>query len=863
MMHLNNDLLKRSQLLLGSILMVSSAMAQNGDKAGEDQKPLPPDLDVPAAPVLSPEEALKTFQLAPGFRIQLVASEPLIHDPVEIEFDPDGRIWVCEMRDYMPNIDGKGEDVRNGRIVVLSDVDGDGVMDESQVFADGLQMPRAIALAHDGLLVAEPPYLWFMKDTNGDGKADFKTLVADDYANQINPEHNANGLLWSLDNWIYSANYTSRFKNVNQVWDKDSTTFRGQWGLSQDDYGRHFYDTNSDQLRGDILPSQYLSRNPGFSSRVGLNIRVAQDQLVYPIRINPGVNRGYQPRTLRDDWKLRAFTAACGPVVYRGHLFPEEFSGNAFVCEPSGNLIKRNIVWEEGGTLKSKHAYEESEFLASTDERFRPVNLNNGPDGSLYIVDFYRGIIQHRIYMTSFLRKQVEDRGLDQPIGMGRIYRVYPEANPPSQPMKLGSASSQELVQSLKHSNGWVRQTAQRLLVERVDPSVLPSLSRLAVEGSETARIHALWTLHGMQRLDANSVMAALDSDSKQVRIHGMRVGEALIGTPAESSFLSALTRPQSTGEEDILVRTQLAFTLGEFSSPEADLALKGLLVPGSAIGLENEMLRDAVVSGLGGRELEFLGTLIADKTMSVVSSGKKDLMSNLTQSILRSGAEDKIQGLFGLVASFVKMGDPNQMVLLDSILALVAPAKGKPLEVLLMNDPAGLMALQFIDEDSVLEKISKILESIEWGESVVAKLSAKAAAANAPASAVDGPIAMGRTLYAATCGACHQANGAGLAGLAPPLAESEWVTGSEARLARIVLHGLTGPITVNDVTYQMEMPALAVFDDEQIAGVLSYIRQEWGNEAPAVSADTVKQIRASTGSRTAPWTQDELLQIP
>jgi mono/diheme cytochrome c family protein len=292
-------------------------------------------------------------------------------------------------------------------------------------------------------------------------------------------------------------------------------------------------------------------------------------------------------------------------------------------------------------------------------------------------------------------------------------------------------------------------------------------------------------------------------------------------------------------------------------------LALKGLLVPGSVIGLENEMLRDAVVSGLGGRELEFLGTLIADKAMSVVSSGKKDLMSALTQSILRSGAEDKIQGLFGLVASFVKMGDPNQMVLLDSILALVAPSKGKPLEVLLMNDPAGLMALQFIDEDAVLEKISKILDSIEWGESVVAKLSAKAAAENAPASAVDGPIAMGRTLYAATCGACHQANGAGLAGLAPPLADSEWVTGSEARLARIVLHGLTGPITVNDVTYQMEMPALAVFDDEQIAGVLSYIRQEWGNEAPAVSADTVKQIRTSTGSRTAPWTQDELLQIP
>ncbi len=855
-----SELLKRSLIFLGAVVLASGALAQNGDRAGEEQKPLPPDLEVPPAPVLSPDEALESFQLAPGFKIQLVAAEPLIHDPVEIEFDPDGRIWVCEMRGYMPNIDGTGEDVRNGRIVVLSDIDGDGVMDESQVFADGLQMPRAIALVHDGLLVAEPPHLWFMKDTNGDGKADFKTEITDDYANQINPEHNANGLLWSLDNWIYSANYTSRFRALNQVWEKESTTFRGQWGLSQDDYGRHFYDTNSDQLRGDIIPSHYLSRNPSFSSRVGLNIRVANNQFVWPIRINPGVNRGYRNNTLRDNWKLRTFTAACGPVVYRGHLFPEEFSGNAFVCEPSGNLIKRNIVWEENGTLTSKHAYEQSEFLASTDERFRPVNLNNGPDGSLYIVDFYRGIIQHRIYMTSFLRKQVEDRGLDNPIGMGRIYRVYPEGNPPSAPVKLGSASSQELVQYLKHDNGWVRQTAQRLLVERTDTSVLESLKRLAVTGSETARIHALWTLHGMQRVDLDSIVSALNSDLRQVRIHGMRVGEALIGTPAEKTFQAHLMK--SSGEEDILLRTQLAFSLGELNNAEADQAMKNLLAASGELGAENRMIRDAVLSGLNGGELKFLGSLIADKDWKAGSNSRSAMIRELSQAVLRSANEEAIQGLFGLVASFVEMGNDDQMAILDGILNLVAPSRGKPLKVELVNDPAGLTALQFVENDAVLEKVSKILETIEWGETVVARLNAEAAA-SAPASEVSGPIAAGRTLYAATCGACHQANGEGLDGLAPPLAGSDWVTGPEERLARIVLHGLTGPITVNGVTYQMEMPALSVFDDEQIAGVMSYVRQEWGNQAAEVSADSVKKIRESTAQRTAPWTQEELLQIP
>ena len=234
--------------------LTTALLAQNGDKAGEVQAPLPDHLQVPPAPTLTAEQALGTFHLAPGFRMEIVAADPLVRNPVAMSFGPDGRLWVVEMSGFMPNADGKGEDAKVGSIVVLEDTDGDGRMDKRTVFLDGLVMPRALALIGDGVLVAEPPHLWYCRDTNGDGIADQKTEIAPDYGVTTNPEHTANGLMLALDNWIYSANHTTRFRfDGKGQFTREPTDTRGQWGITQDDSGRLFHNNNSDPLRGDLV----------------------------------------------------------------------------------------------------------------------------------------------------------------------------------------------------------------------------------------------------------------------------------------------------------------------------------------------------------------------------------------------------------------------------------------------------------------------------------------------------------------------------------------------------------------------------------------------------------------------------------
>ncbi|MES1194996.1 MAG: dehydrogenase, partial [Opitutus sp.] len=294
-----------------------------------------------------------------------------------------------------------------------------------------------------------PPKLWFCRDTNGDGVADEKTEIAADYGGINNPEHTANGLMWAMDNWIYSANHTVRFRYEGAgKFARDTTVTRGQWGITQDDTGRLYYNSNSDPLRLDAVPSHYLARNPSLTDPSGVNLSLVPANLrVWPLRVTPGVNRGY--KSLDDTGRITAVTAACAPLLYRGDTMPE-LRGEAFVCEPSGNLIKRITIAPKNARsdeLAGRHSYEGTEFIASTDERFRPVNLFNGPDGALYVVDLYRGILQHRLYVTSFLRKQIDERGLAEGRGLGRIWRIVPE-NAPKPNFKniaLARASAAEL----------------------------------------------------------------------------------------------------------------------------------------------------------------------------------------------------------------------------------------------------------------------------------------------------------------------------------------------------------------------------------------------------------------------------------
>ena len=315
-------------------------LAQNGDAANETQTPPPADLKIPPSPVLVAEEAIKTIKVAPGYKLEIAAADPLVGNPVAMSFGPDGRLWVVEMRAFMPNPDGKGEDAKVGSIAVLEDTDHDGRFDKRTVFLDGLVLPRAFALVGDGVLVAEPPHLWFCRDTNGDGVADEKIEVTSDYGSAENPEHTANGLLWAMDNWIYSANHTVRYRYLGAgKFAQEFTVSRGQWGITQDNTGRLFHNNNSDPIRYDAVPSQYFARNPGLTDPAGVNVQlVPADLRIWPLRVTPGVNRGY--KSLDSTGRITAVTAACGPLIFRGTLLPD-LRNDVFVCEPSGNLIKR------------------------------------------------------------------------------------------------------------------------------------------------------------------------------------------------------------------------------------------------------------------------------------------------------------------------------------------------------------------------------------------------------------------------------------------------------------------------------------------------------------------------------------------
>ena len=736
---------KRVLILAASLTLAMSAGAQQGDKEGEDQAARVPRERIPPAPALTPEASLKAMKVPPGFRVELVAAEPMVDTPVAMTFDADGRVWVVEMRGLMPNIEGKGEQEIPGRIVVLEDVDRDGKMDRRTVFLDGLVMPRAVALAGDGVLVGEPPHLWYWRDTDGDGKADEKTEVASDYGSQANPEHTSNGLVWAMDNWYYNLYHTYRYRQRNGRWERQAIPNRVQWGLSQDHYGRLFFTSNSDQLRADLFPPHYVGNRPKVKLP-GLNHQVVKDQSVWPIRVNPGVNRGYRDGTLREDGRLARFTAACGTGVYRGHLFPSEYDNNVFVCEPSGNLIRRNVLSEERGIVSGENPHGDSEFLASTDERFRPVNLHTGPDGALYVVDVYHGILQHRIYLTTYLRGQIEDRGLDKPPHMGRIYRIVPEGVSPDAPPHLSAASPEQWVDYLAHPNGWIRDTAQRLLVERGQLDVQEALSTMVrTHANPRTRLHALWALEGLGAADIGTLQSALQDSHPKIRRAGLRVAEEkllVVGNASDVVSLKKQFMDLATDPEEE-VRVQLALSLGAIAyDPNVKQALSALQED-----TQPKAVRDAAAFSLEVRE----------------------------------------------------------------------PPK-----------PAGNVAR--------VKPLSK--EHQVWFD-------------------------QGKEVFEITCIACHQAHGLGQEGLAPPLVGSEWVGYSADRLARIVLHGLRGPIEVLGETYEIDMPALEVLSDEQIASVLTFIRHEWGHDYEPISPEAVERVRAATVGRGEAWSAEELLKIP
>jgi glucose/arabinose dehydrogenase len=580
------------------------------------KRPWPPGVQQvpPESPALAPADALKTFFMPPGYRIELVASEPLVQEPVALDWDTAGRLWVVEMPGFMADITGSNEHEPIGRIVVLEDVDGDGRMDRRTVFADHLVLARSLKVLDRGVLVAEPPNVWLMRDTTGDLRMDTKELVTNRYGRfEGDPQNNANGFYWGLDNRMYTAGQSDiQLRLKDGVFEVQPTLQRGEWGVTQDDGGRTYRNTNESALHVDLVPTYYYARNPNLLRTRGSYERLADENTdlntVWPVRPNPGTNRAYQTGIDREDGTLARFTAVCAPLVYRGDRLPAELYGNVFVADPAANLVSRLTLSDDGSGIRARKAYERGEFLASTDERFRPVYLSNAPDGTLYIADMYRGIIEHRISITMYLRDQILARKLDRPTGYGRIYRVVHDTTRRDLTRPFGQASPAELVSALSHPNGWRRDTAQRLLVERGNRSVVPALAALAGTAPDArTRLHALWTLDGLDAIEPATVMKALEDGARDVRVSAIRIAERWLGEPDHPIVAAVLKR---LDDRDWAVRKQLAASIGALpNGPREDAAVAILDRYG-----DDPVVMDAALSGLRGSEARVLDRLLERK---------------------------------------------------------------------------------------------------------------------------------------------------------------------------------------------------------------------------------------------------------
>lgn len=803
-------------------------------------------ITLPTTPVHSAEEQEKLFRFGEsGYRIELVASEPMVQDPVMIRFDGRGRLWVVEMRGYMQNIDGKSSDEPIGRISVLTDNDRDGKMDESTIFLDGLVLPRSIAILPDSILVAENKPLWFVRDTDGDLIADEKILIDKNYAKD-NIEHSANGLYRAMDNWFYSAKEGHRYRRVAGEWIREKTEARGQWGICQDNYGRLFYNYNHSQLFADIVPPNSFTRNPNHETTTGWNLSVEPTNRVFPIRANPATNRGYLPGALDESGSIQQFTSACAPFIYREALFPE-FAGDAFVCETAGNLVKRNLLSYGDAFVVGSLAYSDREFLASTDERFRPCWIETGPDGALYLADMYRGIVQDAPHMSPYLRQISLDREMVHPIHLGRIWRVVPEDFSQPKAPNFAELTTEELVALLDHESGWWRDQAQSHLVESRRKDSIPRLiEKLKTGERELGRLHALWTLEGLSIENGKALTFALSDPSPAVRSAALRVLSGMGYAPTHlASKIEEQTGPKNLLEEVL----QGVLTLGdlEISSRERHTILTEIMLhrAGEAV------LRDATMSSLSGEEIEFL-TLAWDRLdgNGPVQAGWDVLIESLTMAGLR-GRNPSANS--GLLAKLESDGSINwkQESLLSGIEALRNHLTAEPLPlsekpIAAATEPGLANYFSWPGHTPLRPKLAKGTKALKKSERE--------------------RFARGRQIYLTSCIACHDSDGAGMKYLAPPLAASDWVTGDDDRLIRVLLHGLSGPITVSGKHYaapevQSMMPPLAGLGNADIAAVLTYIRREWGNAASPISSGRVSKVRIATQGRTVPWTEAELKQ--
>ncbi|HEY9487830.1 MAG TPA: c-type cytochrome, partial [Chryseosolibacter sp.] len=603
----------------------------------------------------------------------------------------------------------------------------------------------------------------------------------------------------------------------------------------------------------DLVPPNYLRRNKNHTPVTGIDQGLTLEKRVYPIRPTPAVNRGYIPGILDEEKKLREFTAACSPFVFRGSALPEEFYGNVFVCEPSGNLIKRNVLKKDGLHLHASDPHPGREFLASTDERFRPVHLAQGPDGALYLVDMYRGLIQHKAYLTPYLRDQTQSRKLMLPINRGRIWRIVPDDWKPSRQVKLSQLTSLQLVDHLSNADGWYRDMAQRLLVERNDQNLFHPLANVALKGkNRLGRFHALWTLEGLNQLESELLFSLIDDTDLLIRTTALRLLEPI--ALQNRNLLPRLERTLSDDWQNAPIGhvMQIAFTAGVLNTSVAHDLLQGIATKYDTSAL----IRDAILSSIGGEELPFMKKLLASPDWREQKPSREIFLEMITSAVVRKHDPAEVKTLLGMLDVSRERFGWKEKAILTGMSIQGYSGKVEPLK--LATEPRFLKRADLSVPPSQMQGLAALFE---WPGSVLRDTTQQV---NVLTEKEKEQFALGRKFYLSSCSGCHGNDGGGLNRFAPPLKGSEWVVGDEKRLALIVLHGIEGPLEVAGKRYAEPeilpvMPGHSILDDGTLSAILTYIRNEWGNQAPAIDRRELSRIRVTNQGRILPWTAEEL----
>lgn len=658
---------------------------------GKDKKaPLDKDFaaELPRIAPKSPNDAIATFKLAPGFKIERVASEPMIRSPVAVDFDEDGRMYVAEFPEY--NQHGNPKFKEKGAIKVLDDTDGDGVYDKASTLAE-LDSPVALACWDGGVFVGAVPHIWYLKDTKGTGKADVKKIIYTGFGRDKAGEAMLNSFRWGLDNRFHVST-SAAGGNVKLAEAKDPKVFNvkgngflfdprslqfeliagsGQHGMSMDDWGRKFTCDNSNPAHLLMYDGRYLLKNPYVQAPPPmLNIH-GPNQAKYLKRISPN-----EPwRIVRTRLRLEKavpgpietgevsghFTGTTGVTVYRGDAFLPEHRGTLFIGEVSNNLVYHAKLEPAGQSLKATRFEKDIEFLASTDNWFRPAQFANAPDGTLYVIDHYREIVETIESIPPMILKHLH---IDSGVNHGRIYRIVPDGfKRPAQPL-LSKATTAELVKLLEHPNGWHRDTASRLLYQRQDKSAVLLLRKFAGETqSGLGRVHALAAIDGLGNLTSEDVLSALRHGEPGVREFALKLAERF---PKDVEVRARVR--QMVGDPNFRVRYQVAFSLGrmdgDVSKPLHDIARKDAADPWMRLAILTSAHR-----GRGDLML-----VLADDAALRQSEGGIALMAALAAQI---GAANKASDLADFLAALDRVPAEQGSKLMASLMKNL-PAKSR-----------------------------------------------------------------------------------------------------------------------------------------------------------------------------------------